>query len=83
MHNKNDNQILTKIPFNELMETNSVDYFYSVITDRAIADIRDGLKPVQRRILYTGLTGHYDSSKPFKKAAKIVSDTMNYFHPHG
>jgi len=65
------------------MEQSYINYAMSVIRGRAIPDVRDGLKPVQRRILYgvreLGLT----SNKPHKKAARIVGEVMGKFHPHG
>src|SRR5690606_26959075 len=59
------------------------DYAMSVIVSRALPDVRDGLKPVHRRILYAMLDGGYDWSKPFRKSARIVGDVMGKYHPHG
>ena len=69
--------------FSEIMQKSYVDYAMSVIVARALPDIRDGLKPVQRRTLYDmyELAIHYD--KPYRKSARIVGDTMGKYHPHG
>ena len=58
-------------------------YAKEIIQDRAIPDVRDGLKPVQRRILYTMYQGHNTFDKPYRKSAKTVGDVMGMFHPHG
>ena len=60
-----------------------LDYAMSVIVSRALPDVRDGLKPVHRRILYAMIKGGYDWSKPYKKSARIVGDVMGKYHPHG
>ncbi len=60
-----------------------LDYAMSVIVSRALPDVRDGLKPVHRRILYAMKMGGYDSTKPFRKSARIVGDVMGQYHPHG
>ena len=75
-------QIL-KTEYSELMQKSYIDYAMSVIVARALPDVRDGLKPVQRRTLYDmhELGIHYD--KPFRKSARIVGDTMGKYHPHG
>lgn len=65
------------------MQRSYLDYAMSVIVSRALPDVRDGLKPVHRRILYAMKEGGYDSSKPYKKSARIVGDVMGKFHPHG
>jgi DNA gyrase subunit A len=65
------------------MQRSYLDYAMSVIVSRALPDVRDGLKPVHRRILYAMKEGGYDSGKPFKKSARIVGDVMGKFHPHG
>ena len=71
------------IEYSEVMKKSYIDYSMSVITSRAIPDIRDGLKPVQRRIIYDmGLIGA-TSNQPHRKVARIVGDTMGKFHPHG
>ncbi|MDE1151006.1 MAG: DNA gyrase subunit A [Micavibrio sp.] len=65
------------------MQKSYLDYAMSVIVSRALPDVRDGLKPVHRRILYAMREGGYDSSKPYKKSARIVGDVMGKYHPHG
>mgnify|MGYP002626714990 CR=1 FL=1 len=69
--------------FAEVMKKSYVDYAMSVIVSRALPDIRDGLKPVQRRTLYDmyELAIRYD--RPYRKCARIVGDTMGKYHPHG
>ena len=71
------------ISIEEEMQRSYLDYAMSVIVSRALPDVRDGLKPVHRRILFAMHQGGYDSSKPFKKSARIVGDVMGKFHPHG
>ena len=58
-------------------------YAMSVIVSRALPDVRDGLKPVHRRILYAMMEGGYDWSKPYRKSARVVGDVMGNYHPHG
>ncbi|MCK4945711.1 MAG: DNA gyrase subunit A [Alphaproteobacteria bacterium] len=65
------------------MQTSYLAYAMSVIVSRALPDVRDGLKPVHRRILYAMREGGYDSGKPYKKSARIVGDVMGKYHPHG
>ena len=65
------------------MKQSYLDYAMSVIVSRALPDIRDGLKPVHRRILYAMKDGGYTSDKPFRKSARIVGDVMGKYHPHG
>jgi DNA gyrase subunit A len=65
------------------MQRSYLDYAMSVIVSRAIPDIRDGLKPVHRRILYAMLESGCDYNKPYKKSARIVGEVMGKFHPHG
>jgi len=74
---------IIKTEFSELMQKSYIDYSMSVITARALPDVRDGLKPVQRRVLYAmdQLGLNYD--KPHRKSARIVGDTMGKYHPHG
>ena len=71
------------IAIEEEMKRSYLDYAMSVIVSRALPDVRDGLKPVHRRILYAMHENGYDSSKPYRKAARIVGDVMGRFHPHG
>ena len=65
------------------MKTSYLDYAMSVIVSRALPDVRDGLKPVHRRILYSMKENGYDSTKPYRKSARIVGDVMGKYHPHG
>ncbi|MCR5684784.1 MAG: DNA gyrase subunit A [Lachnospiraceae bacterium] len=67
----------------ETMETSYIDYAMSVIASRALPDVRDGLKPVQRRILYAMIELSNTPDKPHRKCARIVGDTMGKYHPHG
>ena len=81
-----DNQIFDKIQAVDLkktMETSYIDYAMSVIAARALPDARDGLKPVQRRILYSMIELNNGPDKPHRKSARIVGDTMGKYHPHG
>ena len=71
------------ITIEEEMSRAYMDYAMSVIISRAIPDVRDGLKPVHRRILYAMKEGGYDAGKPFRKSARIVGDVMGKYHPHG
>src|SRR6476659_7857763 len=65
------------------MKTSYIDYAMSVIVGRAIPDVRDGLKPVHRRILYTIDEMGLAYNKPYKKSARIVGDVLGKYHPHG
>ena len=65
------------------VQTAFLDYAMSVIVSRAIPDVRDGLKPVHRRVLFGMIDGGYTPDKPFVKSAKIVGDVMGKYHPHG
>jgi len=76
-------QGISQITIEEEMQKSYLDYAMSVIVSRALPDVRDGLKPVHRRILYAMREGGYDSSKPYKKSARIVGDVMGKYHPHG
>ena len=71
------------ISISEEMRKSYLDYAMSVIVSRALPDVRDGLKPVHRRILYAMMEGNYDWSKPPRKSARIVGDVMGNYHPHG
>ncbi len=73
----------TPVTIEEEMKRSYLDYAMSVIVSRALPDVRDGLKPVHRRILYTGKTGGYDWNRPYRKSARIVGDVMGQYHPHG
>ena len=65
------------------MRRSYLDYAMSVIVSRALPDVRDGLKPVHRRIIYAAYENGYDFNKPFKKSARIVGEVMGKYHPHG
>ena len=69
--------------YSDLMQKSYIDYAMSVICQRAVPDIRDGLKPVQRRVLYAMNQLGLNYDKPHRKSARIVGDTMGKFHPHG
>ena len=69
--------------YSELMQKSYIDYAMSVIVARALPDVRDGLKPVQRRTLYDMYELGIRSDRPFRKSARIVGDTMGKYHPHG
>ena len=74
---------LQQLDFSEEMKNSYRDYAISVIIARALPDVRDGLKPVQRRILYAMNELGLDPKKPHRKSARIVGDTMGKYHPHG
>ena len=65
------------------IESSFIDYSMSVIVSRALPDLRDGLKPVHRRILWSMYESGYTPDKPHKKSARIVGDVMGKYHPHG
>lgn len=72
-----------EVDLQKTMETSYIDYAMSVIAARALPDVRDGLKPVQRRILYAMIELNNGPDKPHRKCARIVGDTMGKYHPHG
>ena len=74
---------IREVDLKKTMETSFIDYSMSVITSRALPDVRDGLKPVQRRILYSMIELNNGPDKPHRKCARIVGDTMGKYHPHG
>ena len=74
---------IQEVDLKERMETFYIDYAMSVIASRALPDVRDGLKPVQRRVLFSMSELHNDYDKPHRKSARIVGDTMGKYHPHG
>ncbi|HNS45104.1 MAG TPA: DNA gyrase subunit A, partial [Alphaproteobacteria bacterium] len=76
-------QEFPQISLSEEMKKSYLDYAMSVIVSRALPDVRDGLKPVHRRILYAMQEGGYHSDKSYKKSARIVGDVMGKYHPHG
>lgn len=71
------------VDLKKTMETSYIDYAMSVIAARALPDVRDGLKPVQRRVLYSMVELNNGPDKPHRKSARIVGDTMGKYHPHG
>ena len=71
------------VDLKETMENSYIDYAMSVIASRALPDVRDGLKPVQRRVLYSMIELNNGPDKPHRKCARIVGDTMGKYHPHG
>ncbi len=74
---------ITPISIEDEMKSSYLDYAMSVIVSRALPDVRDGLKPVHRRILYSMKESGYEYNKPFRKSARIVGDVMGKYHPHG
>ncbi|MGE8140821.1 DNA gyrase subunit A [Novosphingobium sp. NPDC080210] len=72
-----------RIDIVEEMKTSYLDYAMSVIVSRALPDVRDGLKPVHRRILFASQEGGFVAGRPYRKSAKIVGDVMGNYHPHG
>ena len=77
------NQVITESDLVGEMQRSYIDYAMSVIVGRALPDVRDGLKPVHRRILYTMYESGLTSDKPFKKSATCVGDVLGHYHPHG
>lgn len=73
----------TRVDIVDEMKTSYLDYAMSVIVSRALPDVRDGLKPVHRRILFASQEGGFVAGRPYRKSAKIVGDTMGNYHPHG
>ena len=76
-------QVITESELVQELQTSYIDYAMSVIVGRALPDVRDGLKPVHRRILYTLYEDGLTSDKPFKKSATCVGDVLGRYHPHG
>ena len=86
MENNSENpskEHISTISISDEMKKSYLDYAMSVIVSRALPDVRDGLKPVHRRILYAMYKSGYDWSKPYRKSARIVGDVMGNYHPHG
>ena len=81
--NEKINSSIERVEIEDEMKKSYLDYAMSVIVSRALPDIRDGLKPVHRRILYSMYDGNYDWNKPYRKSARIVGEVMGKFHPHG
>ena len=82
INNENNENIIVS-DYADLMRQSYIDYAMSVIVSRAIPDVRDGLKPVQRRTLFDMYELGLTSDKPYKKCARVVGDTMGKYHPHG
>ena len=78
-----NNKTFKPIYVQDEMSSSYLSYAMSVIVSRALPDVRDGLKPVHRRIIYAMYKGGYDWSKPFRKSARIVGDVIGKYHPHG
>ena len=78
-----ENSRIIKTEYSELMQKSYIDYAMSVIVARALPDVRDGLKPVQRRVLYDMYELGIRADRPYRKSARIVGDTMGKYHPHG
>ena len=74
---------ISPVTIEEEMRRSYLDYAMSVIVARALPDVRDGLKPVHRRILYAMNEGGYDCNRAYRKSARIVGDVMGKYHPHG
>lgn len=74
---------VSTIDINEEMKSSYLEYAMSVIVGRALPDVRDGLKPVHRRILYSMYDSGYTATRPYKKCARIVGDVLGRYHPHG
>jgi len=80
---ENPDKNISSITIEEEMKTSYLDYAMSVIVSRALPDVRDGLKPVHRRILFSMYENNYDWTKPYRKSARVVGDVMGKYHPHG
>lgn len=83
MDEQNQNDKIISVDLQDEMKKSYIEYAMSVIASRALPDVRDGLKPVQRRILYSMSELNLTPDKPFRKSARIVGDTMGKYHPHG
>ncbi|NLB45807.1 MAG: DNA gyrase subunit A, partial [Clostridiaceae bacterium] len=80
---KNPDNTIIPVDLEDEMKKSFIDYAMSVISDRALPDVRDGLKPVHRRILYSMYTQGFTPDKPYRKCATTVGDVLGRFHPHG
>src|SRR5580658_8911658 len=78
-----DSDRIIQVNIEEQMKTSYIDYSMSVIVGRALPDVRDGFKPVHRRVLYAMHELSNNSNKPYKKSARIVGEVMGKYHPHG
>ena len=77
------NERIIEVDLEEEMKISYIDYAMSVIVGRALPDVRDGLKPVHRRILYSMYEQGMTPDKPYRKSARIVGDVLGKYHPHG
>ncbi len=80
---ENTNKDISPVEISDEMRRSYLDYAMSVIVSRALPDVRDGLKPVHRRIIYSMFENGYDYNRPFRKSARIVGDVLGKYHPHG
>ena len=76
-------EMIFPVDINEEVKQSFLDYSVSVITDRALPDVRDGLKPVHRRILYAMHMLKLANNKPHRKSAQVVGEVLGSYHPHG
>jgi len=76
-------EMIFPVNISEEVQQSFLDYAVSVITDRALPDVRDGLKPVHRRILFAMNELKLSNSKPHRKSAQVVGEVLSKFHPHG
>src|ERR1700681_3686115 len=84
MESTTKHDILTKpVLVEEELKTSFLDYAMSVIVSRAIPDIRDGLKPVHRRVLYSMSQSGFHYNRPYHKSVRVVGDVLGKYHPHG
>src|ERR1700760_3804997 len=79
----NESNKVIQVNIEEQMKTAYIDYSMSVIVGRALPDVRDGLKPVHRRVLFAMHELGVNSNKPYKKSARIVGEVLGKYHPHG
>ena len=80
---RSPDNVVVPVQLEQEMSKSFIDYAMSVITDRALPDVRDGLKPVHRRIIYSMFTQGFTHDKPYRKCATTVGDVLGRFHPHG
>ncbi|NLV39200.1 MAG: DNA gyrase subunit A, partial [Bacteroidales bacterium] len=78
-----DEERVIRVNIEEEMKSSYIDYSMSVIVSRALPDVRDGMKPVHRRVLFGMNELGNNSDKPYKKSARIVGDVLGKYHPHG
>jgi DNA gyrase subunit A len=83
MENMQNGERIVKVNIENQMKSAYIDYSMSVIVSRALPDVRDGLKPVHRRVLFGMLELGVMSNRPYKKSARIVGEVLGKFHPHG